>query len=112
MMHFPLILPARISPAPMISNSIAGSRPKKHGVCAVPKRNRGTMRRACWHIVGLIVLLVVTTASAHGEKLRADYTVKVASIDKQLFHITTDIKNISADYLDLSLPVWTPGWYT
>lgn len=41
-----------------------------------------------------------------------DYTVKVADIEQELFHVTTEIKNIKDEQLELSLPTWTPGWYT
>jgi len=44
--------------------------------------------------------------------IRVDYTVEVADTAQQLFHITTDIKNVSGPTLELSLPTWTPGWYT
>ncbi|HMG32301.1 MAG TPA: PDZ domain-containing protein, partial [Blastocatellia bacterium] len=46
------------------------------------------------------------------DQFRIDYTVEVSSIEQQLFHITARIRNINQDSLDLSLPVWTPGWYT
>lgn len=46
------------------------------------------------------------------EAFHVDYTVAVASLDEQLFHVTTDIKNINEPRLDLALPTWTPGWYT
>src|SRR5262245_34403115 len=48
-------------------------------------------------------------AQDHG--LAVEYTVKVADIPGQLFHVTTDIRNINQPVLDLSLPVWSPGWY-
>ena len=35
----------------------------------------------------------------------------MADIPGQLFHVTTDIRNINQPSLDLSLPVWSPGWY-
>ena len=46
-----------------------------------------------------------------GPRARDRYTVKVADIPGQLFHVTTDIRNINQPSLDLSLPVWSPGWY-
>lgn len=46
------------------------------------------------------------------QTLNVNYTVKVASVEQQLFHITTEVKNLSQDQLEVSLPVWTPGWYT
>jgi predicted metalloprotease with PDZ domain len=50
-------------------------------------------------------------AVAQDERLEIEYTVKVADIPGQLFHVTTDIKNINQPALELSLPVWSPGWY-
>jgi predicted metalloprotease with PDZ domain len=46
------------------------------------------------------------------DRFRIDYTVAVASIDEQRFHVTADVQGISEPVLELSLPVWTPGWYT
>jgi predicted metalloprotease with PDZ domain len=46
------------------------------------------------------------------DTFRVDYTVSIISVDEQLFHVTTDIKGINEPRLDLSLPTWTPGWYT
>lgn len=46
------------------------------------------------------------------EPLRIQYTVAVASVEAQLFHVTTEISGIKEESLDLALPVWTPGWYT
>ncbi|HXG65187.1 MAG TPA: PDZ domain-containing protein [Blastocatellia bacterium] len=57
-------------------------------------------------------LLLAANAQAQTRPIAVEYTVKVASTDDRLFHVTTDIKNISQPSLDLSLPVWTPGWYT
>jgi predicted metalloprotease with PDZ domain len=50
-------------------------------------------------------------AAAQGGRLEIAYTVKVADIPGQLFHVTTDIRNINQPALELSLPVWSPGWY-
>src|ERR1700741_2858172 len=61
---------------------------------------------------GLLLLTMHAALAQRREGFRVSYTVSVASIDEQLFHVTTDIRNISEPRLDLSLPVWTPGWYT
>ena len=50
-------------------------------------------------------------AAAQGGRLEIEYTVKVADIPGQLFHVTTDVRNINQPSLELSLPVWSPGWY-
>lgn len=57
-------------------------------------------------------LFSASSANAQNKNFRVDYTIKVASVDGQLFHVTTDVKNINQQQLDLSLPIWTPGWYT
>ena len=49
--------------------------------------------------------------TAQGGRLEIEYTVRVADIPGQLFHVTTDIRNINQPALELSLPVWSPGWY-
>ena len=68
------------------------------------------------HSLLSFTLFVILTAAARAQgqtdELRVDYTVKVASVDSKLFHVTAEIKNIKESRLDLSLPVWTPGWYT
>ena len=38
--------------------------------------------------------------------------MKVESVRDHLFHVTADVRNIRQPRLDLSLPTWTPGWYT
>lgn len=61
-------------------------------------------------LVGLLFFPQLSLAET--QQLNVSYTVKVASVQQQLFHVTTEVKNISQDSLDISLPVWTPGWYT
>jgi predicted metalloprotease with PDZ domain len=58
-----------------------------------------------------LTVLVAPTAAAQEGRLAIEYTVKVADIPGQLFHVTTDISNINQPALELSLPVWSPGWY-
>ncbi|HEY7545948.1 MAG TPA: hypothetical protein VID27_13740, partial [Blastocatellia bacterium] len=60
----------------------------------------------------LFILVGAPSAAAQSKDLRIDYTVEVASVDKQLFHVTADIQNIRQPSLEISLPTWTPGWYT
>jgi predicted metalloprotease with PDZ domain len=58
-------------------------------------------------------ILSSTSAFAQGrDAFHIDYTVSIASIEDQLFHVTAEIRNISEPRLELSLPTWTPGWYT
>jgi predicted metalloprotease with PDZ domain len=49
---------------------------------------------------------------AQTDQFRIDYIVEVTSVEDQLFHVTADVKNIRQPAIDLSLPTWTPGWYT
>src|SRR5262245_21114622 len=67
--------------------------------------------RALISCLALLSVFVAPSAMAQGRGLEVEYAVKVADIPGQLFHVTTDIKNINQPALDLSLPVWSPGWY-
>lgn len=60
----------------------------------------------------LVLFFGPRLACGQADALDIDYTVTLSDTAKQQFHITTDIKNINQPRLDLSLPVWTPGWYT
>jgi predicted metalloprotease with PDZ domain len=59
-----------------------------------------------------IVSASAAAAQAPPESLRIDYTVALRETQNQLFHVTADVKNIRQPQLLLSLPTWTPGWYT
>jgi len=59
----------------------------------------------------IFVLFLTSVASAQSGKLDITYTVALSDIASKQFHVTTDIKNIKQDRLDLALPTWTPGWY-
>jgi predicted metalloprotease with PDZ domain len=67
------------------------------------------MRTRIWALAWSLSLAPAAMAQDRG--LVIEYTVKVADIPRQLFHVTTDIRNINQPSLDLSLPVWSPGWY-
>jgi predicted metalloprotease with PDZ domain len=68
-----------------------------------------TFALAVW--VGL-VLTALSVEAQPRQSLRIEYTVKVQSVKDHLFHVTADVRNIRQPRLDLSLPTWTPGWYT
>jgi predicted metalloprotease with PDZ domain len=70
------------------------------------------MRR--FYVISLFAVLLFGLQIANAQKnaLQIDYTVGLSDPATQLFHITTDIRNINQPRLDLSLPTWTPGWYT
>ena len=64
-----------------------------------------------WCLACCLNVLLAPAAAAQGGRLEIEYTVKVADLPGQLFHVTTNITNINQPALDLSLPVWSPGWY-
>ena len=66
-------------------------------------------------VAPLAVAILLLSPGALAQKrdaFRIDYTVSIASVADQIFHITTEVKNINEPRLELSLPTWTPGWYT
>ena len=69
------------------------------------------MRTLAWCLAWSLSVVVAPVAMAQDRGLAIEYTVKVADIPGQLFHVTTDIRNVNQPALDLSLPVWSPGWY-
>jgi predicted metalloprotease with PDZ domain len=59
------------------------------------------------------VFLCLLAQSFFAQKgLQIDYTVTLADPASQQFHVNTKISNINQPELVLSLPTWTPGWYT
>ncbi len=69
------------------------------------------MRTLIWCLAWCLSVVIAPAAMAQDRGLAIEYTVKVADIPGQLFHVTTDIRNINQPVLELSLPVWSPGWY-
>ena len=69
------------------------------------------MRTLIWCLAWCLNVAIAPAAMAQDRGLAIEYTVKVADIPGQLFHVTTDIRNINQPALELSLPVWSPGWY-
>lgn len=70
-------------------------------------------------IILVVVCAVLTTsdtvranAQRNASAFRAEYTVEVRDTAARLFHVTATFSNLQQRYLDLALPVWTPGWYT
>ena len=68
-------------------------------------------RTLIWCLACCVNVLFAPAAAAQDRRLEIEYTVKVADIPGKLFHVTTDIRNINQPSLELSLPVWSPGWY-
>ena len=80
-----------------------------------PNSKRSAAR--CGLVFGLLVvmagpLLPQAGSQREGERLRVEYTVEVKDTAASLFHVTATFRNLNQPALDLSLPVWTPGWYT
>lgn len=69
-------------------------------------------RLSSWLLAFTIILRFAPAVAQKREAFHVDYTVRVASVEEQLFHVTADVKNIDEPRLELSLPTWTPGWYT
>jgi predicted metalloprotease with PDZ domain len=74
--------------------------------------NRTNASRILNLIFSAVVILAIAPAIVAQKKFHIDYTVSIASTEAQLFHVTADIQNINEPRLELSLPTWTPGWYT
>lgn len=69
-------------------------------------------RRTPFVVLFVLLFLGFQAVQAQKNALKIDYTVTLSDTASQQFHVTTDIKNINQPRLDLSLPTWTPGWYT
>lgn len=69
-------------------------------------------KRLYFSLLFVFVIFGFQNALAQKSKLQIDYTVRLSDVSKRQFHITTEIKNLDQPKLDLSLPTWTPGWYT
>lgn len=50
----------------------------------------------------LVFVLLTFNGLAQKGKLDISYTVSIASVEKQQFHVTTEIKNINQASLDLA----------
>jgi predicted metalloprotease with PDZ domain len=86
--------------------------PKSRKFTPLFKHTRPVGRRALiWCLAWHLSVLIAPAAIAQDRRLAIEYSVKVADIPGQLFHVTTDISNINQPALELSLPVWSPGWY-
>jgi predicted metalloprotease with PDZ domain len=57
------------------------------------------------------VMVLGSQASGKNGPLGIEYSIKIGSIQAQVFHIKMEVSNIKDPYLDLSLPTWIPGLY-
>lgn len=66
------------------------------------------------HRASLAFLFIALSSTAAGAQSapRLDYTISIADAAKHLFHIKAEVTNATGRTLDISLPAWTPGWYT
>lgn len=60
----------------------------------------------------LILISGFRAAAAQNGDLKISYTVSLQNPASQQFRVTTEISDINQPRIDLSLPTWTPGWYT
>jgi predicted metalloprotease with PDZ domain len=60
----------------------------------------------------LLIDLDAHAAFRPSRQFHIDYTVELSNPDNKLFHVTASVENIHQARLNLSLPVWTPGWYS
>ncbi len=63
-------------------------------------------------LVLVFLFLPAQSSPAQRGRLQIEYTVSLTDPNTQQFHVTTVIKNLNQPRLVLSLPTWTPGWYT
>ena len=75
--------------------------------------NKDYSRRLILTFAAGVVLFIVPSAAAQKrDAFHIDYTVSISSVEGHLFHVIADVKNINEPRIELSLPTWTPGWYT
>lgn len=60
----------------------------------------------------LIATSTIGCAQPPPSVFRAAYTVEVKDTAAHLLHVTATFSGIRQPRLELSLPIWTPGWYT
>ena len=68
-------------------------------------------RTLIWCLACCVNVLLASSAAAQSGRPEIEYTVKVADIQGQLFHVTTDIKNINQPSLERLAARLSPGWY-
>jgi predicted metalloprotease with PDZ domain len=71
-----------------------------------------TLLRRWFVVVALFITCFASRTASAQTAPRLDYTVAVADASRHMFHLKTQISNIPGKTVDISLPAWTPGWYT
>src|SRR5687767_13504305 len=83
----------RCCPSDRITAKDSGEEPLMRTVSL--KRTPLIRRRALiWCLACCVTVLLAPAGAAQGGRLEIGYTVKVADIPGQLFHVTTEIRNI------------------
>ena len=81
-----------------------------------PKPRSGGARIAPMRLSLLAIAaagLVVSTSDAGAQRAtRVFHTVEVREPASRLLHVTSRFTGLGQRSIDLSLPMWTPGWYT
>jgi predicted metalloprotease with PDZ domain len=60
----------------------------------------------------LALAFAAPSAIAQNRSLKVEHTVQLNAPASRKFHVTSEYSNIRLPSLALSLPTWTPGWYT
>ncbi len=68
-------------------------------------------RRFTVNVVPVLLVLAAFFVDVEAAP-RLDYRMKVADAENHLFHLTIEATGVDRPTLDISLPAWTPGWYT
>ncbi|GAC1651856.1 MAG: PDZ domain-containing protein [Gemmatimonadaceae bacterium] len=78
-----------------------------------PRMRVHRLRRCVIALLTLsLTFALVADAQRNNPTPRVTYTVEVRDPATKLFHVTATFSGLAQKSLDLSLPVWTPGWYT
>lgn len=70
------------------------------------------LRRHFLFCAVLFVSAFAFTAALAQTAPRLDHTISIADAAKHLFHFKVQVSNVTGKTMDISLPSWTPGWYT
>ncbi len=63
--------------------------------------------------LSIVAILATLSQNARAQSVpRLDYEIGITDAVKHLFHIKIEASNTGGRTLDISMPAWTPGWYT
>ncbi len=69
-------------------------------------------RSAIAPLLAVVLLSQLSHISAAQSAPRLDYTLGITDASRHLFHIKIQASNVRARTIEISMPSWTPGWYT